>query len=59
MLKLFLKQKMVKGEDLQVVNERMATIDVNEIDKFLGVEQANEIKKKEVCNRVTKKLVEI
>ena len=50
---------MVKGEDLHVVNERMATIDVNEIDKFLGVEQANEIKKKEVCNRVTKKLVEI
>ena len=40
--------KMVKGEGLQVLNERMKTIDhdENEIYKFLGVEQADGIKKK-------------
>ena len=51
--------KMVKGEGLQVLNERMKTIDPdqNEIYKFLGVEQADGIKKKEMHN-TKKKLVE-
>ena len=49
---VFERGKMVKG--LQVMNERMKTIDLddNEIYKFLGVEQADGIKKKEVYNRV-------
>ena len=40
---------MVKGEGLQVLNERMKIVepDKNEIYKFLGVEQADGIKKKE------------
>ena len=39
----------MKGEGLQVLNERMKTIepDENEIYNFLGVEQADGIKKKE------------
>ena len=39
----------MKGEGLQVLNERMKTIepDENEISMFLGVEQADGIKKKE------------
>ena len=45
---------MVKGEGLQVLHERMKTVDPdqNEIYKFLGVEQADGIKTKEVYNRV-------
>ena len=40
----------MKGEVLQVLNERMKTKDPgeNEIYKFFGVEQADGIKKKEV-----------
>ena len=50
--------KMVKGEGLQVLNERMNTIgpDENEIYKFLRVEQAGGIKKKEVYNRIKEKI---
>ena len=49
---------MVKVKGLQVLNERMKTIepDENEIHKFLGVEQADEIKKKEVYNRVKEEI---
>ena len=45
---------MVKGEGLQVLRERMKTVDPekDEIYKFLGVEQADGIKTKEVYNRV-------
>ena len=41
---------MVKGEGLQVVQERMNTInpDQEELYKFLGVEQADGIKTKQV-----------
>ena len=50
---VFKRVKMVKGEGLQVLNERMKTIDPyqNEIYKFVGVEQVDGIKKKEVCKR--------
>ena len=49
---------MVKGEGLQVLNERMRTIDPDEkkIYKFLGDEQADRIKKKEVYNRVKEEI---
>ena len=45
---------MVKGEGLQVLHERMKTVDPdqNEIYKFLGVEQADGIKTKGVYNRM-------
>ena len=43
---------MVKSEGLQVLNKGKKTIDAdeNEIYKFVGVEQADGIKKKEVYN---------
>ena len=52
---------MVKDEGLQVLNERMKTIDpgeyeMYEISKFLGIEQADGIKKKEVYNTVKKEV---
>ena len=55
---VFERGKMVKGEGLQVLNERMRTIDPdkNEIYKFLGVKQADGIKKKEVYNRVKEEI---
>ena len=45
---------MVKGERLQVLQERMKTMDPDqkEIYKFLGVKQTDGIKTKEVYNRV-------
>ena len=50
--------KIVKGERLQVLNERIKTIDPeeNNIYKFLTVEQADGIKKKEVYNRVEEEI---
>ena len=50
---IFEKGKMVKGERLQLLQERMKTMDPDqkEIYKFLG-KQADGIKTKEVCNRV-------
>ena len=46
--------KMVRGEGLQVLHEKMKTMepDQNKIYKFLGVEQADGIKAKEVYARV-------
>ena len=46
--------KMVRGEGLQVLEERMKTMnpDENEIYKFLGIEQADGIKTKAVYERV-------
>ena len=51
---VFKRGKMAKGEGLQVLHERMKTMDPdqNEIYKFLGVEQADRIKSKEVYDRV-------
>ena len=51
---VFEKWKMVKGEGLQVLNKIMKTMDPeeNEIYKFLGVEQTDGIKKKQMYNRV-------
>ena len=45
---------MLKGENLQVLNGRMKTMnpDENQIHKFLGVQQVDGIKMKEVYNRV-------
>ena len=50
---IFEKGKMVKGEGLQVLQERMKTIDPDQKEtyKFLGVEQADGIKTKEVFNK--------
>ena len=46
--------KMVRGEGLQVLEERMKTMnpDENEVYKFLGIEQADGINKKAVYERV-------
>ena len=51
---VFERGKMVKGEGLQVLQERMKTLepDQEEMYKFLGVEQADGIKTKKVYERV-------
>ena len=51
---IFERAMMVKGEWLQVLEERMKTMDPDqkEIYKFLWEEQADEIKTKEVYNIV-------
>ena len=50
---VFERGKVVKGERLPVLNERMETMDPdeNEIYKFLGIEQADGIKTKVVFER--------
>ena len=55
---IFVKRKVVKREGLQVLQERMKTMDPDqkEIYKFLGVEQADRIKTKEVYNRVKEEI---
>ena len=55
---IFETGKMVKGEGLQGLNERMKTMDPdeNEIYKFLGVEQVGSIKMKDENNRVKEKI---
>ena len=49
--------KMVRGEGLQVLEERMKTMnpDENEVYKFLGIEKADGINTKAVYKRVKKK----
>ena len=51
---IFQHGKMVRGEGLQVLEERMKTMDPdeNEIYKFLGTEQADGIPEKTVFKRV-------
>ena len=51
---VFKNGKMVKGEGLQVLEERMKTMDPdeNEIYKFLGIEQADGIRMKAMYERV-------
>ena len=51
---IFERENMVKEEGLQVLQERMKTMDPDqkEIYKFLGVEHTDGIKTKEVYNRV-------
>ena len=51
---IFERGKMIKGEGLQVLQERMKTLKPHqkEIYKFLGVKQTDGIKTKEVYNRV-------
>ena len=51
---IFKRRKIVKGEGLQILQERMKTMDPDqkEIYLFLGVKQAGGIKTKEVNNRV-------
>ena len=55
---VFARGNLVKGEDSQVLNEKMKIIDPGKyvIYKFLGVEQADGIKKKEVYNRVKEEI---
>ena len=50
--------KMVKGEGLQILQERMKTLDPDqeEMYKLLGVEQADGIKTKQVYERVTEEM---
>ena len=50
---------MMKGEGLPVLQERMRTIDPddNETYKFLGVEQSDEIKEKDVMEKVKIELI--
>ena len=56
---VFEKVKMIKGEGLPVLQERMKTIDSNDNEtyKFLGVERSDEIKTKEVIERVKIQLI--
>ena len=51
---IFERSKMIKGEGLEVMEERMKTMDPDEngIYKFLGIEQADGIKMKRVFERV-------
>ena len=51
---IFERGKMIKGEGLEVLEERMKTMDPdeNEIHKFLGIEQADGIKTKRVFEQV-------
>ena len=57
---IFTNGKMVKGEGLQVLEERMKTIDPdeNEIYKFLGIEQVDGIRMKTVHERVKEEVAE-
>ena len=56
---VFERGKVMKGEGLQVLQERMKTIDLddNETCKFLGIEQSDGIKKKDVMERVKIELI--
>ena len=56
---IFKDGKMVCGEGLEVLEERMKTMDSddNEIYKFLGIEQADRIRTKNVFNRVKEEVV--
>ena len=51
---IFKHDKMVREEVLQVLRQRMKTMDPdeNEIYKFLGIEQADRIRTKAVFERV-------
>ena len=51
---IFKHDKMVREEVLQVLRQRMKTIDPdeNKIYKFLGIKQANRIRTKAVFERV-------
>ena len=55
---MFEHGEMVKGEGFQVLQERMKTMDSNheEMYKFLGVEQADGIKTKQVYERVKEEM---
>ena len=55
---VFKKGKMIKGEGLTVLEERMEALDPNknEIYTFLGCEQANKIDVKRVMERVKKEI---
>ena len=55
---VFERGKMVKGEGLQELNDRMKTLDSskNDIYKFLGVKQVDSIKMKKVYYRVKEEI---
>lgn len=55
---VFRKGKMVRGEGLHILEERMKALDPdqNEVYKFLGCEQAEEIDTKKVMERVQKEV---
>ena len=56
---VFERSKMVRGEGLEVLKERMKMMDSdeNEIYKFLEIEQADGIKTKKVFERVKAKSI--
>ena len=55
---VFKKGKMIKGEGLTILEEKMEVLDPNknEIYTFLGCEQANKIDVKRVMERVKKEI---
>ena len=55
---IFKNGKLVKGERLVVLEERMKALDLeqNEVYKFLGCEQGNKIDVKKVMQRVKKEI---
>ena len=56
---IFEHDKMVRGKDLQVLEERMKTMepDEKELYKFLGIEQADGIQTKMVFERVKEEVL--
>ena len=56
---IFEHDKMVRGKDLQVLEERMKTMDPDEkeVYKFLGIEQADGIQTKMVFERVKEEVL--
>ena len=56
---IFEHDKMVRGKDLQVLEERMKTMepDEKELYKFLGIEQADGIQTKVVFERVKEEVL--
>ena len=57
---VFERGKMVRGEGLQVLEERMSSMepDENEVHKFLGIEQDDGIKTRKVFERVKDEVTE-
>ena len=56
---VFKRGKMARGEELEILEERIKAIDPdgNEVYKFLGIEQADGIKTKKVLNGYKGKLI--
>ena len=55
---IFKRRKMVKGDGLQVINDKMKALDPeqNEIYKLLGCEQSEEIEKDRIMERIANQM---